>query len=284
MVRLCSNSFSFPRQALFAPFHRAPIHRALGAVNRQGRPGKQLTVMKRVTLLFRLATQTHLFYPSFDLESKMFWTTVLSDVREEEPMSAQELNAQSLAEVVSVYTQAYANRRDERDDDEADGFYSAFELLTPNKRRVNPKNTLLSLVRVWAKLFRAHKIQKKPKHITHKSEDVDTNDNALQTCCPDQLPNETDADYISRLKATLKHTIATEKAAQDEINYLKRSQKSADALNRDRNDRLHATLDRMDVKLKQTERELRLERMGAGGEDDPWVPFRDYAYQLDGPC
>ncbi|KAJ4387279.1 hypothetical protein N0V93_007868 [Gnomoniopsis smithogilvyi] len=288
ILRLCPTSFSFPRQPLFTSPNRDTIHRALGAVNRKGRVGNHPTVLKRVTLLFRLALQTHIFYPSFDVESKKFWTTVLSDVREGEPFVAQELrSAQALAEVVSVYTQAYANRHGEGDDEGEEhdnGFQAGFELLTPNKRQLDPKKTLISLVRVWAELFRTHKAKKSlPKTIGHEPTNTAIN-KPPQALYPEQLPNESDAAYIDRLKISMKAMATAEKAAQDEITELRRRQAMADEYNKNHNIRLHATLDRMDARLKQTERELRLERMGAGGEDDPWVPFRDYAYQLDGTC
>lgn len=298
ILRLFPSSFCFPRNPpLFHPSHRQSIHTALGAVNRQGRAGKQSTVLKRVILTFRLAIQTHLFYPSYDLEAKTFWTTVLADVRDEEPLIGQELNAAALADIVGVYTQAYANAHSEEDEEEKDnndGFDAAFELLTPKKRNIDPRKKLVSLVRAWAKLFRIHKAKKASKcsiaaatASNEPSHETMNNDTSSTSAIPDQLPNESDASYITRLQSTIKSTIAAEKAAQKTITELQRSQALADEHHRSHNDRLHATIDRMDGKIKDLERELRLERIGAGGgggggEDDPWVPWREYAGQLDG--
>lgn len=304
ILRLFPSSFCFPRHSpIFHPSHRQSIRTALGALNRQGRAGKQATVLKRVTLIYRLAIQTHLFYPSYDLEAKTFWTTVLADIQEEEPLIEQELDAAALAEVVGVYTQAYANARGEEDDDddnddedddedEVNVFDAAFEALTPKKRNTDPRKKLVSLVRVWAKLFRAHKAKKASKCTTTTA--ATTTDTTLElqhqaitntpseSTMSDKLPNELDDAYIKRLQFTIKSTIAAEKTARDSIIELKRSQALADEYHKTHNARLHATIDRMDAKIKDLERELRLERIGAGGEDDPWVPWREYAGQLDG--
>lgn len=293
ILRLFRSSFCFSRHSpTFHPSHRQSIHTALGAVNRQGRAGKQSTVVKRVTLIFRLAIQTHLFYPSYDFETKTFWTTVLADVREEEPLIEQELDAAALADVVGVYTQAYADAHGEEDEDEDkddndNGFDEAFELMTPKKRNIDPRKKLVSLVRMWAKLFRIHKAKKGPKPTATAANEpghqATTNTPSTSTM-PDQLPNESDAAYITRLQSTLQSTAKAEKAAQDTITELQRSQALADEYHKNHNARLHATIDRMDAKIKDLESELRLEKMGAGGggEDDPWVPWREYAAQLDG--
>lgn len=294
ILRLFPSSFCFPRHSpLFQRSHRQSIHTALGAVNRQGRAGKQSTVLKRVTLIFRLALQTHLFYPSYNLETKTFWATVLADVREEEPLIEQELDAAALAEVVGVYTQAYADAHGEEgekdgDDDNNSGFDAAFELLTPKKGNIDPRKKLVSLVRMWAKLFRIHKSKKAPKSTTTTSANEPNcqtmTNNPTASTVPDRLPNESDAAYITRLQTTIKSTTAAEKTAQNTITELQRSQVLADDHHKNHNARLHATIDRMDTKIKDLERELRLEKMGAGGggEDDPWVPWREYAGHLEG--
>lgn len=298
ILRLFPSSFCFPRHTtLFQRSHRQSIHTALGAVNRQGRAGKQSTVLKRVTLVFRLAIQTHLFYPSYNLETKTFWATVLADVREEEPLIEHELDAAALAEVVGVYTQAYADAHGEEDendgDDDNSGFDAAFELLTPKKGNIDPRKKLVSLVRMWAKLFRIHKLKMAPKSTTITAAAAATNkpdhqvlknNTASTSAIPNQLPSESDAAYITRLQTTIKCSTTAEKAAQETITELQRSQVLADDHHKNHNARLHATIDRMDAKIKDLERELRLEKMGAGGggEDDPWVPWRDYAGHLDG--
>lgn len=307
LLHLVPSSFCFPKHSpLFQTSHRQSIHTALGAVNRQGRAGKHFIVLKRVTLIYRLAIQTRLFYPSYDIETKTFWATVLADVREEEPLIGEELNVAALADVVGVYTQAYADAHGEEEDEEDDnddGFDIAFELLTPKKRDVDPRKKLVSLVRVWAKLFRVHRAKKTLECTKTTSTTTATataaaaadepNHQAITNLpnnptMPNQLPKESDAAYIARLETTIKSITAAEKTAQDTITELKRSQVLADEYHKNHNARLHATIDRMDTKIKELESELRLERMGAGGaggggrEDDPWVPWREYAGHLDG--
>lgn len=147
------------------------------------------------------------------------------------------------------------------------------------------------MVRGWAKLFRTHRAKKTFKgsttaaaaaNTTHEPQHQASTNAPSASAMPEQLPNESETDYIARLQSAIKSTTAAEQAAQDSITELKRSQVLADEFHRNHDARLHATIDRMDAKIKDLERQLRLEKMGAGGEDDPWVPWREYAGHLDG--
>ncbi|CAN8105354.1 unnamed protein product [Discula destructiva] len=285
LVRL--SGFKFRRKRLFDSSHRDSIHHALGAINNKGRAGNQPTVTRRVTTIFRNAILTRRLYPGYDIESQDFWDAVLSDVRKEASQITQHLNVRAVVDIVSVYTQAYAEAHPE---DEESGNSSEDNLSvtksckTPN----NPKKVLLSLIRVWAKLFREHQAEKATMasavaEAKAAAKALSSSSEPPTNPLPLQSPDESDTEYIARLQDTIKKMAAAKTASAIEIVSLKRQQVMADAHNIDRVARLHGTLDRMDVKLKEVQAELRLEKMGVGGgEDDPWVPWKDYAGTLYG--
>lgn len=261
--------FKFDRKHLFLPYYRDAIYPMLGALTTTGREGRQATVLRRVTIIYRNAIHTHRLYPTYNLESPGFWAAVLSDVRKEAPQITEGLNVPVLMNIVSVYTQGYAEEQSEKDGEKSSGEDTELDVTKPSKASTDPKKILLPLVRAWAKLFRKHLAKKQQKTLESVNGSAQT-----AAVYPPRLPKETASYYITRLR------IRIEDMAK-EIASLKQQQDVADEHNDDRFNGLYATLDRTDAKLKEAESEARLTKLGVGtGEDDPWVPWREYEAHL----
>lgn len=261
--------FSFGRKKyLFAPAHRERVHRALGAITTRGRIGQQPTVIRRVTTIYRTSIHTHHLYPSFDIESARFWQAVLSDVRKEIPQISEELDIRALINIISTYTQGYADAHEEEmikeaeKDDIASDEDDTFDVSKPFQASTDPRKILQPLVRAWARIFRKRQLSKPatadiPSETTKKP----------ATPYPVQQPGEANTSYIRRLQETIS-------AHVKEISSIKRAQEASDTHNQNLTDRLCASLDRSDTHLRQA-------RLDAdGGEDSPWVHYKDYANEL----
>lgn len=271
--------FAFSKKHLFQPRNRDSIYRTTGAITTTGREGRQPTVLRRIIIIYRNAIQTSRLFPSYNIETHHFWAAVLSDVRKETPQMTADLSVAAMMDIVSVYTQAWADAQDGAEDQEgvSSGEETELDVTKPFKPSTDPRKILLPLVRAWARAFRKHKASTPRKTPTPEPAAEPAAQPAPVTAYHARVPEETDAEYISRLQKTIE-SMAADNAA------LKEQQEVSDELNEDRLDRLNATLERTESKLREAESQLRLAKLGVGGEeDDPWVSWKMYEAQLDIP-